>query len=258
MQFSSFSSSFASSISSSLFSRKAALALAALAALGLGVVAPAGAQTISTVPNWNGSTSVAAFGTTDTATYGEVVTAPSGHLNSFTFYFANYDGGSYQTNADVYAWNGTHAVGSALAASGPYTVANGAAFAPITFTANANLTAGQQYVLFVNTSASFGAGGNSELGFVTSDPYAGGQFVYDNNNGNFGALTSSTWDHYSNTATNQNNDFGNGADLAFTANFAPSAPVPEASTTVSLGLLLALGLGGLVIAAKRKKASSAL
>ena len=31
------------------------------------------------------------------------------------------------------------------------------------------------------------------------------------------------------------------------------APVPEASTTVSFGLLLALGLGGAVVAAKRKK-----
>lgn len=31
------------------------------------------------------------------------------------------------------------------------------------------------------------------------------------------------------------------------------APVPEASTTASFGLLLALGMGGLVIAAKRKK-----
>ena len=34
------------------------------------------------------------------------------------------------------------------------------------------------------------------------------------------------------------------------------APVPEASTTVSLGLLLALGMGGLLVAAKRKKAGS--
>ncbi len=32
-----------------------------------------------------------------------------------------------------------------------------------------------------------------------------------------------------------------------------NAPVPEASTTVSLGLLLVMGLGGMVIAAKRKK-----
>ena len=37
--------------------------------------------------------------------------------------------------------------------------------------------------------------------------------------------------------------------------FGPSAPpaVPEASTTVSLGLLLALGLGGLVVAARKRR-----
>ena len=38
----------------------------------------------------------------------------------------------------------------------------------------------------------------------------------------------------------------------FTTSFT-TAPVPEASTTVSLGLLLALGMGGMVVAAKRKK-----
>ncbi|MGI4789240.1 MAG: hypothetical protein ACRYFS_10385 [Janthinobacterium lividum] len=37
-----------------------------------------------------------------------------------------------------------------------------------------------------------------------------------------------------------------------------SAPVPEASTTVSLGLLMALGLGGLAVSAKRRKASAAV
>ncbi len=44
-------------------------------------------------------------------------------------------------------------------------------------------------------------------------------------------------------------------DPAFLA-FGPSAPpaVPEASTTVSLGLLLALGIGGMVIAKKRRAA----
>ena len=34
------------------------------------------------------------------------------------------------------------------------------------------------------------------------------------------------------------------------------SPVPEASTTVSFGVLLALGLGGLIVSAKRRKASS--
>jgi len=33
----------------------------------------------------------------------------------------------------------------------------------------------------------------------------------------------------------------------------PNSPVPEASTTVSLGLLLALGMGAMVIAAKKRR-----
>ncbi len=37
-----------------------------------------------------------------------------------------------------------------------------------------------------------------------------------------------------------------------------SAPVPEASTTISFGLLLALGLGGLAVAAKRRKSVTAI
>ena len=56
---------------------------------------------------------------------------------------------------------------------------------------------------------------------------------------------------------NSTNANGIGNDLGFdrttTLNFTTAAPVPEASTTVSLGLLLALGLGGVVVAGKRKK-----
>ena len=39
--------------------------------------------------------------------------------------------------------------------------------------------------------------------------------------------------------------------------FVGAPPIPEASTTVSLALLLALGLGGMVVSAKRKKARNA-
>ena len=42
------------------------------------------------------------------------------------------------------------------------------------------------------------------------------------------------------------------SDALFPA-FGPSAPVPESSTTVSLSLLLALGLGGVVAAARKKR-----
>ena len=40
--------------------------------------------------------------------------------------------------------------------------------------------------------------------------------------------------------------------------FGPVPAVPEASTTISFGLLLALGMGGLVVAARRKKAARSL
>ena len=47
--------------------------------------------------------------------------------------------------------------------------------------------------------------------------------------------------------------------LGFFGNVAPGGvtPVPEASTTVSFGLLLCLGLGGLVVSARRRKARAA-
>ena len=57
-----------------------------------------------------------------------------------------------------------------------------------------------------------------------------------------------------NTATT--GSFAGSAGLA-TNITAPSAPVPEASTTASLGLLLMLGMGGLVLAARKKAQASA-
>jgi len=42
----------------------------------------------------------------------------------------------------------------------------------------------------------------------------------------------------------------------FVDNIAVSAPVPEASTTVSLGLLLALGAGGVALTARKRRALS--
>ena len=47
-----------------------------------------------------------------------------------------------------------------------------------------------------------------------------------------------------------------GFDQDTSASFKTAAAVPEAATTVSLGLLLALGLGGMVITARRNKQSA--
>ena len=49
---------------------------------------------------------------------------------------------------------------------------------------------------------------------------------------------------------------GMGFDRVTSLNFTTAPAVPEASTTVSLGLLLALGMGGLVVAGRRRKASA--
>lgn len=56
-----------------------------------------------------------------------------------------------------------------------------------------------------------------------------------------------------------NTDSAGAANDLVTQNFQlnVNAPVPEASTTVSFGLLLALGMGGVVVAARRKKAQAA-
>lgn len=52
-------------------------------------------------------------------------------------------------------------------------------------------------------------------------------------------------------------DGGDGYAVDFLTVGVTSAPVPEASTTVSLGLLLALGFGGLLVASRRRKAAAA-
>lgn len=56
-----------------------------------------------------------------------------------------------------------------------------------------------------------------------------------------------------NLSIDEGGDGGDGYAVDFLTVGVTSSPVPEASTTASFGLLLALGLGGLVVAAKRKK-----
>ena len=76
----------------------------------------------------------------------------------------------------------------------------------------------------ITTPMTFASGTGSFFGLLANNTGIGQQFTYSITNG--GSLT-----------------------LA-----APPA-VPEASTTVSFGLLLMLGLGGLVVAARRKRAA---
>jgi len=89
-----------------------------------------------------------------------------------------------------------------------------------------NSTAPGSFIDFSSTGAFLAANTSETVTFTSPDAPTGGTFVAA----------------------------GTGAGGAGSSNLAPGpAPVPEASTTASFGLLLALGLGGVVVAARKKK-----
>lgn len=101
------------------------------------------------------------------------------------------------------------------------------------------------------TITAFGAGGN--LASVTTSITNPGLSFLDTS-AQFGSLSGVTGYLFTTDSVSLYQTQGQGYTLADDLTF--NAPVPEASTTVSFGLLLALGLGGVVIAAKRKKISA--
>jgi hypothetical protein len=226
--------------------KKLSLAIAGAACVALGGVGNAQASTIDTTPSWDGSSFISPFGGIgSTATYGQTFTVGSDNvLNDFTLWIN--DGSSpIDFIGYVMAWDGNKANGSILYQSAQRSTTLAGGMEQFTFnTGGASLTSGQQYVAFVSASNFYGStGSGGTMGDIFSDVYAGGNFVYYNNDANFSLLTSNTWDGAANS-------FG---DAAFTANFASASAqaVPEPSS--SLGLL---AFGGFVAGKvlKRKKA----
>jgi hypothetical protein len=133
---------------------------------------------------------------------------------------------------------------SSAAVDGP----SGPAFVPYTFdTGGVNLTVGDQYVLFISTSNQQQTNALDDLGFVYNPAaYSGGAFVFTNNGSNFGALSTNAWDQ---TGLQR-------YDAAITANFGPTVQeTPEAGGLTVL-MLSALVLGGLIVSRKIQKAGS--
>jgi hypothetical protein len=137
---------------------------------------------------------------------------------------------------------------SSLSYTGPDQIFSspGGVFAPITVTipGGVPVTPGDNYFMGLTlsgTSEYASSSGQTEWGLIFADGVPGslgGGFNFDNNGNDFGALTSSPWDDFS--------DFG---DLAFSATFAGSptgAPTQSTSTVPSWppgSLITAFGVG---------------
>ena len=190
--------------------------LALLASLILVAAAAPAAGAATTIDTTPGDAAICAWGYPDTATYGQTVTAPSGDnvLRSFSFYVRTE--GTITYRAEVYAWDGTKATGSALFESPPRTVGpTGGEFEEVeTVTGGVPLTPGQQYVLFLSVSKDYESNSRGDVGcmrFNESSAYGGGEFRGLNDSGDESRWTSFGWSGWE-----------PGADLAFKATF--SAP----------------------------------
>jgi hypothetical protein len=149
--------------------------------------------TINTYAGWDKVTTVSSFGCPDTTTYGQVITVPDGlnHLDKFVFWLRNASssGGSMVARAYVYRWdNANMTVQSAAQFESPARIISysDALFHAEAFNPRIAVKPGVQYVMFlsidreyVDCTNSYGLG----WGFVQSDAYPGGEFVFQNNAG---------------------------------------------------------------------------
>jgi hypothetical protein len=227
--------------------------IAVALALAAGMAGPVAAQTTvgagggSFVQSWGKDATTA-----NTQTYGQSVTVPLDNiLNSFSFWlgptstnFPDPANPSLSFMAYVYAFDAgsSHAVGPALYTSSVYTynATPTSAFTEYTFnTGGLSLNTGDLYALFLSTSGLSGTG-HIQWEAATSDEYAGGNFIFQNNGEDVSSWTTDPW------------GTGYASDLHFEATFGPSAGVPEPSAW----MLLVAGLLGLGMAARRRRVAA--
>jgi len=215
------------------------------ALLTAGVSVPAMAQTTyDTTGSYFGD--ITSFGEPDTSTYGQVFTVGSDNvLNTFSLYL---EGGSgpISFKGYLYAWDGSHATGSALYASGTLSFTGGLSEYDFS-TGGVTLATGQQYVAFLSTSG-LQDGGQITTGMPFDGNFGsstiGGGMVWYNTGNDFSALTSNSWDNTGNAV----------GDAWFKASFDSAGGVPEpASWAMMLG---GFGMVGGALRSRRKAAVS--
>lgn len=135
-------------------------------------------------------------------------------MKSLTVEWTDLVSGYMQIDPSVYAWDGEKATGPQLAAGlyGRYTDHQPGLFYPVVLRLDAHVVPGAQYVAFASTDPYFDvcAQSQAQAGWALdpSDAYAGGKFVYQNNDGDESQWTTAPWSSYE-----------DGRDLAFTAYF---------------------------------------
>lgn len=183
------------------FSRSLVLTTVAVVSLSLASNAMA-TTTIGTIGAWDGNTEFVGFGYSTTgsgpsSTNGQTIAAPSGDTSLQSFSFKMKVPTRYAFRGEVYAWDAVNGqpTGPQLWESAPTSTTDDSVFQTITFsTGGLQLTAGQQYVLFVTLLRDANtAGSNGSFGYLASDSYADGMLVYSHAYP-FSSLLSSTWD----------------------------------------------------------------
>ncbi len=150
--------------------------------------------------------------------YGQTITAPAANgLAIDTFQFAIRANPAFTFQTKVFAWD---PVNSRITGSELYTSANIQApgdnlFHTYSFSSvNAPVVSGGTYVIFIWAAQGAVPFGNAQQGYVSSsDLYPGGAFVFQNNNGNFATLSTSSW----------TTGFVGARDVAFSITYAAQA-----------------------------------
>jgi hypothetical protein len=212
------------------------------------------AITLDTTPYWNGASPITPWGHPNTATYGQTFIAPASQLDSFTFYLGGGHAASLQFKAVVFGWEGPlrgsggGATGEPLFISSSLSYAASSSFQAITInTGGTMLTPGYQYVMALTISDPTDYAKSSKtttwgalLNIHAPDSASGGGgFVFFNNGNNFAALTTNTWDTFS--------DFG---DLVFKAEFSNGPAVPDGGATI---VMIGSAVTGLVSLRRKLK-----